>query len=196
MPKPDSNNHLSSLFEPRDFISSISIIIGFHDHAYRKAVINLLQLRKGDRVVEIGCGTGRNFALLESAIGSGGTIVAIDASEKMLAQADKRAARNGWSNIELVLSDAATYEFPKLIDGVLSTYTLVIIPKYDQVIKKTYQALKNGKRLAILDQKLPSGQASLLVPLIRLLSRPIDYYRIFNERRLWESLKHYFGNVI
>src|SRR4030042_2493331 len=184
MNKPDSNPLLPSKYEPRDFVSNIAIVIGFRDWAYRQAAVDLLQLKKGDRVVEIGCGTGRNFALLESTIGPDGSIIAVDVSEKMLAQAGKRAAQNGWVNIELVLSDAATYELPERVDGVLSTFSLVIIPKFDQIIEKAYQALYEGKRCVILDQKLPTGLASPLVPLIKLLSRPIDYYRIVNERRL------------
>jgi len=150
---------------------------------------------KGDRVVELGCGTGRNFPLLERAVGPAGAVIAVDLSETMLARARKRAARHGWSNVELVHSDAATYEFPAPLDGVLSTYTLVILPEYDRVIERAYGALKDGKRCVVLDQKLPSGPASRLVPLLDVLSRPLDYSRIVGERRLWESIRRHAGNV-
>jgi hypothetical protein len=95
----------------------------------------------------------------------------------------------------IVQSDAATYEFPAAVDGILSTYTLVVIPEYDRVIERACQALKEGKHCVVLDQKVPSGPASRLVPLLDLLSRPLDYSRIVGERRLWESIRRHAGNV-
>jgi hypothetical protein len=47
----------------------------------------------------------------------------------------------------------------------------------------------------VLDQKLPSGRASLLVPLVDRMSRPFDYSGIVGERRLWESIRKHAGNV-
>ena len=194
-PRTDSDAPLLRTFAPNDFISSLAYVIGFRDWAYRQRAVDVLRLAKGDRVVDMGCGTGRNFALLERAVGPGGAVIAVDVSEAMLARARHRADRNGWSNVELVRSDAATYGFPAAVDGVLSTYTLVVIPEYDRVIERACQALKEGKRFVVLDQKLPSGPASRLVPLLDLLSRPLDYSRIVGERRLWESIRRHAGNV-
>ena len=193
--RTDSDARLLRAFAPHDFTSSLAYAIGFRDWAYRQKAVHALRLAKGDRVVEIGCGTGRNFALLERAVGPDGAVIAVDVSEAMLARARKRAARHGWSNVELVQSDAASYEFPGAVDGVLSTYTLVILPEYDRVIERACRALKEGKRCVVLDQKLPSGPASRLVPLLDLLSRPLDYSRIVGERRLWESIQRHAGNV-
>jgi len=182
-------------FAPHDLRSTLAYAIGFRDRAYRQRAVDLLQLAKGDRVVEIGCGTGRNFAVLERAVGPGGRVIAVDLSEACLARARERAARHGWSNVELVQSDAATYEFPGSVDGVLSTYALVVVPEYDRVIERACQALKEGKRCVVLDQKLPSGPASRLVPLLNFLSRSVDYSRIVGKRRLWESIQRHAGNV-
>jgi demethylmenaquinone methyltransferase/2-methoxy-6-polyprenyl-1,4-benzoquinol methylase len=190
-----SDARLLRTFAPHDFMSSLAYVIGFRDWAYRQRAVDVLRLAKGDRVVEIGCGTGRNFALLERAVGPSGAVIAVDVSEAMLARARKRAARHGWSNVELVQSDAASYEFPAAVDGVLSTYTLVILAEYDDVIERACRALKEGKRCVVLDQKLPSGPASRLVPLLDLLSRPLDYSRVVGERRVWESIQRHAGNV-
>lgn len=193
--RSDSNAPPLTALAPHDFTSSLAYLIGFRDWAYRQRAVDILRLVKGDRVVEIGCGTGRNFALLERAVGPGGTVIAVDVSEAMLARARKRSASQGWSNVELVESDAGSYEFPSPVDAVLSTYTLVVVPEYDRVIERAFRALRDGKRCAVLDQKLPSGPASRLVPLLNLLSRPLDYSRIVGERRLWESIERHAGNV-
>jgi len=193
--RADSDVRLLRAFAPHDFTSRLAYAVGFRDWAYRERAVDALRLEKGDRVVEIGCGTGRNFPLLERAVGPGGAVIAVDVSQTMLARARKRAARHGWSNIEPVQSDAASYEFPAPVDAVLSTYTLVILPEYDRVIERACRALKDGKRCAVLDQKLPAGPAFRLVPLLNLLSRPLDYSRIVGERRLWESIRRHAGHV-
>ena len=176
---------------PNDFVSHLACLIGFRDSAYRRKAVDALALSSGDRVVEIGCGTGRNFSLLEQAVGPAGCIIAIDASKEMIDRSARRAARRGWRNIELLQSDAASYEFPDAIDGVLATYTLVVVPEYDLVIRRAFHALKPGRRCAVLDQKLPSGPASLLVPIVDLLSRRVDYSRVAGERRVWESIERH-----
>ena len=40
-----------------------------------------------------------------------------------------RIAAHGWSNVELVKSDAAVYVFPSAVDGILSTFVLTLVPK-------------------------------------------------------------------
>lgn len=186
---------VSRAFEPRDLVSRLAIVIGFRDGAYRRRAIQLLQVRQGNRVVELGCGTGRNFALLERAVGPRGRIIAVEVSARMLARARARAARHRWRNVEFVHRDVAEYKFPAHIDAVLATYTLVTVPEYDRVIRRALTALKEGGRCVVLDQKLPSGFGSTLIPLVDLLSRPFHYSRIVGERRLWETLQRHAGNV-
>jgi hypothetical protein len=57
------------------------------------------------------------------------------------------------------------------------------------VIERGFTALREGRRWVVLDQKLPSGRASLLVPLVDRMSRPFDYSDIVGERRLWKSIR-------
>jgi len=182
-------------FAPKDFVSRLALAIGFRDWAYRRRAVHALGLKEGDKVVEIGCGTGRNFPLLEQAVGREGHIVAVDLSEAMLARAERRARREGWSNIEVVLADAATYRFPESLDGVLATYTLVVVPEYDLVIGRAVDALRAGARVVVLDQKLPTGAAAKLIPVLDILSRPVEYSKTMGERRLWESILKHAGNV-
>ena len=56
-----------------DFTANLYYLIGFREHAYRMRAVRALQLQPGDTVVEIACGTGLNFELLEEA-GSGGNL--------------------------------------------------------------------------------------------------------------------------
>ena len=68
--------------------------------------IEALDLKTGDQVLDLGCGTGLNFPLLRERIGTAGIIVGIDKSASMLEQASRRAEQHGWKNILLIEADA------------------------------------------------------------------------------------------
>ena len=55
--------------------------------------------------------------LIEQAVGPGGQIVGVDLTDAMLACAQDRIAKNGWSNVSLVQSDAASFDFPAEVDA-------------------------------------------------------------------------------
>src|SRR5438128_12303251 len=122
----NSDAHLRKNFAPHDFTSSLAYAIGFRDWSYRRKAVDALQLAKDDRVVEIGCGTGRNFPLLERAVGPGGAIIAVDIAETIVARARNRAARHGWSKIEFVQCVATTCQLPAAVMSPHSQYTPLV----------------------------------------------------------------------
>ena len=75
---------------------------GYPQRAQRLRAVRALGLRPGDTVVDMACGTGLNFPLLEKVVGPGGRIVGVDLTDAMLARAQDRIETNGWSNISLV----------------------------------------------------------------------------------------------
>src|ERR1700712_1415570 len=58
---------------------------GYPQRAQRLGAVEALGLRPGDRVIDIACGTGLNFPLIEAAIGPDGRIVGVDLTDAMLA---------------------------------------------------------------------------------------------------------------
>ena len=66
-----------------------------------------LPLRRGDTVLDVGCGTGLCLPLLQHKVGPTGAIVGIDASEQMLEVAAARIAEHGWDNVRLVAAPVA-----------------------------------------------------------------------------------------
>ncbi len=95
-----------------DITSRLYPAPGYPQRAQRLGAVQALGLRAGDSVVDMACGTGLNFQLIEEAIGPGGRIVGVDLTDAMLARAQDRIATNGWSNISLVQSDAVAFDFP------------------------------------------------------------------------------------
>lgn len=137
----------------------------FPQQAHRRRAVHTLGLRPGDTVVEIACGTGLNFPLLEQEIGPEGRIVGVDLTDAMLARAEHRIESNGWSNVSLVQADAAEFEFPTGIDAILATYPHALLPESRQVIANGAAALRAGGRWAVLDLKVPDNMPRWLAQL-------------------------------
>jgi ubiquinone/menaquinone biosynthesis C-methylase UbiE len=143
----DSAVRLFDLFRP----------FGFDIPGWRQEAIRALKLEPGDVVIDVGCGTGLNFAFLQAIIGPEGRLLGIDLSEAMLDQAQRRVAENGWRNVELLAGDAAQFSFPPGVDGVLSTFALTLVPECGRVVRNACQALGPGGRLVVLDMAWPAA---------------------------------------
>lgn len=174
-----------------DFTANLYYLVGFREQAYRKRAVDSLALRPGDTVVEIGCGTGLNFALLERAVGPSGRIIGVDLTDAMLAKAEERVRREGWANVQLVRSDAASYVFPSHVNGVLSTFALTLVPEFDDVIRRGTAALAPGRRFVILDFKMPDRAPMWLVRIAVWIMRPFGVTLDLADRHPWKFLERY-----
>lgn len=170
-------------------------LVGFRVMHYRRLAVRGLNLQRGDTVVDLGCGTGLNFPLLEEAVGPEGHIIGVDLSEAMLEEARQRVRRAGWKNVELVASDAAAYRFPAHVDGILSTLAMVIVDEYDGVIRRGAEALRPGGRMALFGMKRPEGWPKWLVQLGAWVQRPFGVRLGYAGRRPWESLRRHLREV-
>jgi demethylmenaquinone methyltransferase/2-methoxy-6-polyprenyl-1,4-benzoquinol methylase len=162
---------------------------GYPQRAQRLRAVEALGLRPGDTVVDLACGTGLNFPLLEEAIGPEGRIVGVDLTDAMLARAEDRIEANGWSNVSLVQADAAAFDFPAGIDAILSTYALSQVPECAQVIAHGAAALSGGGRWVVLDLKLPVHTPRRLAQLGTAIVRPFAAIDEWVMRRPWETVR-------
>jgi len=128
---------------------------GFSISGWRKEAIAKLNLKPGDTVIDIGCGTGLNFPFLYQAVGQKGKILGVDLSGEMLAEARQRATSNQWDNVHLVCVDATEFEFPKSVDAVFSSYAMILVPDCGQVIVNACGSLVPNGRLVVLDMAWP-----------------------------------------
>lgn len=175
-----------------DLTSKVFRLLGFREGHYRSLAIRALGLSPGDTVVDLGCGTGLNFPDLRARVGPAGRIVGVDLTDAMLERARGRVQRAGWSNVDLVRSDAAEFDFPQGVAGVLSTYALTLVPEYDEVIGRAQVALGPGARIAVLDFKEPAGWPEWAIRLYVELGSPFAVSRDLAARKPWESIARRF----
>jgi demethylmenaquinone methyltransferase/2-methoxy-6-polyprenyl-1,4-benzoquinol methylase len=162
---------------------------GYPQQALRLRAVRALDLGPGETVVDIACGTGLNFPLLEKIIGPGGRIVGVDLTDAMLAQARNRIRRNDWSNVRLVQGDAADFDFPPGFDAILSTYALTQVPECEDVIGRGAAALSEGGRFVVLDLMVPANAPRWLTRLGIATVRPFASIDRWVTRRPWETIQ-------
>ena len=134
---------------------------GYPQHRQRLRAVRALDLSAGDTVVDLACGTGLNFALIEDVIGPAGRIIGVDLTDAMLARAHERIAANGWRNVSLEQADAADFDFPAQVDGIVSTYALSQVPECAQVITDGAAALSEARPVGRPGSQGPRRHAGL-----------------------------------
>ena len=113
----------------------------------RRIAVDHLQLRPGDCVLDLGCGTGMSLPLLREAVGPGGRVVGVDQSSEMLALARLRCERAGWGNVALQCAAAEDALLPRKADAVLLHFTHDILLS-PQALDRLLRSLRPGARIA------------------------------------------------
>jgi demethylmenaquinone methyltransferase/2-methoxy-6-polyprenyl-1,4-benzoquinol methylase len=162
---------------------------GYPQRGQRLRAVRALALRPGDHVVDLACGTGLNFPLIQEAIGPGGGIVGVDLTDRMLDRARHRADSNGWTNVALVHADAVDFDFPHRVDAILSTYALSQIPECAEVIARGAAALSTSGRWVVLDLKVPDRTPGWVARLGTAAVRRFASIEEWSTRRPWEQIR-------
>jgi ubiquinone/menaquinone biosynthesis C-methylase UbiE len=155
----------------------------------RRRAVAALNVKAGDVVLEIGAGTGRNLPYLIDAVGPNGTVIAVDASEGMLAQARKLTERHGWTNVQLLRQDAAQLQLDHDVDAALFSLSYSVLPEPGPAVAQAWKLLRPAARLVVMDMGLTNPKhRRALGPIARLLERlaPGDPYS-----HPWDDLASY-----
>ncbi|MGQ0634693.1 MAG: class I SAM-dependent methyltransferase [Planctomycetaceae bacterium] len=125
-----------------------------------------LAVQPGERILEIGFGTGHCLKALAEAVGKCGRVYGIDLSEKMVELAREMLAQQNLSDrIELFCGDATKLPLADaVLDGVFMSFTLELFdnPEMPMLLAECRRVLKPGGRLAVVSVS-KEGKESLLV---------------------------------
>lgn len=105
---------------------------------YGKSLVDLLAPKAGERILDIGCGTG---TLTHEIAQSGATVVGIDSSPEMIGQ-----ARQNYPKLEFRLADARSFRSPERFDAVFSNAVLHWIQPPQEAVATVRETLKPGGR--------------------------------------------------
>lgn len=95
----DSSPDAEYLMASMDVMLSLESIRAVKQHA-----IASMQLKPGDSVLEVGCGTGEDAELIGQLVGDKGSVVAIDLSQRMINEAKRRSTQ---ANVDYLVADAS-----------------------------------------------------------------------------------------
>jgi demethylmenaquinone methyltransferase/2-methoxy-6-polyprenyl-1,4-benzoquinol methylase/phosphoethanolamine N-methyltransferase len=121
--------------------------------AIRKKMVALAQPAAGEKVLDVGCGTGTLAIALRAKVGPGGEVVGLDAAPEMIAVARDKAAKRG-ADIDFRVALIEEIPFPDdCFDLVLSSFMLHHLPEdvRQEGLAEIRRALKPGGRFLVVD---------------------------------------------
>ena len=153
---------------PERYDASVRILTGGRIDKIKNEIAS--RIRPGDRVLDIGCGTG---SLAIKCIARGAHVTGLDISESMLAECRKNLKRSGAEGQVAMIKDSVTnlsaHFGPESLDVIVSTMVVGELsrPYLDYIFRECRAALKPGGRILIADEVWPEG------PVTRILFRVV-----------------------
>lgn len=118
-------------------------------HPGRKLIIQALNLRQGDNILEVGVGTGLSLPLYPENV----KVTGIDISGEMLAKARERVRQQNLAQAEAVLEmDAEDLKFPKnTFDKVVAMYVVSVVSDPPRLVDEMCRVCKPGGEMFIVN---------------------------------------------
>ncbi len=109
-------------------------------------------IREGDRVLDIGSGSGTDALIASRLVGPRGKVWGLDMTAAMLRKARANAARMGVSHVEFIEGNAEHIPFPDgSVDVITSNGVLNLVPDKPRAFAEIFRVLRPGGRIQIAD---------------------------------------------
>ncbi len=123
----------------------------FREHLLqgREELIQALPAGPGNRVVELGGGTGRNLEFFGPRLSTFAAVEVVDLCRPLLDVAARRVA--GMPNVTLIHEDAAIFRPAAPVDCVYLSYALTMMPRWGAVVDNAAAMLRPGGTIGVVD---------------------------------------------
>lgn len=170
------------------------VIAGNFEKKYRDMGLQKLNAREGEKVLEIGFGTGHCILALAKSVGNSGKVYGIDISDGMLNIARSRIEKEGFlERVEFKRGDATELPFEgNFFDAIFMSFTLELFdtPEIPIVLQECKRVLRSGGRICVVSMS-KKGKASLMVKIYEWSHRNFPKYAdcrpIYVERSLIDA---------
>ena len=153
---------------------------------FGESVLDLLDVKPGEAVLDLGCGTGHLTKQLKD---KGAEVTGIDASADMIEHAQKE-----FPGVDYRVADGSNFHLNKSFDAVFSNAALHWMTKPDDVIKCVYDSLKPGGRFVA--EMGGKGNVEQLIAATRQVLKQQGYHELAKkEQWYFPSLGEYAAKL-
>jgi len=147
---------------------------------FRDAGLQKLNIQEGEKVLEIGFGTGHCILSLARSVGDTGKTYGLDIAEGMLKITTSRIKKAGLSGkVDLQCGDALNLPYPEFyFDAVFTSFTLELFdtPEIPIVLEQCKRVLKKGGRICVVAMSAKEEKQGLMVKLYEWLHEKFPNY--------------------
>lgn len=155
--------HESKLYS--DFAPLYDKVFGKIFYSRLRWVIETLRIPSGAKVLELGAGTGTSFPAYPRHC----EVVGIDLAPDMLARAQGKIQKNGWTHLKVLEMNALQLEFPdNSFDYVMAFHVVTVVPDPIKMIEEAKRVCRPGGKIVIVNHFTSE------FPLLGALTEAID----------------------
>jgi demethylmenaquinone methyltransferase/2-methoxy-6-polyprenyl-1,4-benzoquinol methylase len=199
-----TDEHVARL-QTRAFYDRISRIYDLFadssEHAVRDLGVRALGASPGQRILEIGCGTGHALVALADAVGQRGHVYGVDIAAGMIDVARSRVRSAGLQNVSFTIDDASSLCFRSdLFDNVFMSFTIESFESttISRVLAEVRRVVRVGGRVGIVAMA-DTGETNAMIDLYEWAHRhwpqfvdcrPIDVIGVLEAAHLRVHTAH------
>ncbi len=118
--------------------------------AYKRELIDLLDIRQGQTALDVGCGPGTDLAVLAERVGARGSVIGVDRDPAMLAEARRRT--EGLPGVEIREGDAHALPVePGTVDRAKVDRVLMHVAEPADVLTQLHRATRPGALIGLVE---------------------------------------------
>ena len=136
--------------------------IGFVNHL----LVGFVQLRQGQRVLDLGSGTGYPSLVAAQIVGKEGRVLGLDLAENMVVVAKRRAHEAGFAHLEFRAADVCVLDEKEAsFDSVISRFCVMFLPEIPRALEQIVRVLKPSGRFAAAVWSAPEKNPHVTLPM-------------------------------